>query len=65
VPDEMQPKVDDRVLVRRVCYAGGQETGRATLAIDTAPISASRFEIPAGYAPMDLGVGSSRVRESH
>jgi hypothetical protein len=65
LPDEMQPKVDDRVLVRRVCYAGGQETGRATLAIDTAPISASRFEIPAAYTPMDLGVGSSRVRESH
>jgi hypothetical protein len=64
VPDEMQPKVDDRVLVRRLCYAGGQETGRATLAIDTAPISASRFEVPAGYAPMDLGGGSSPVRES-
>jgi hypothetical protein len=64
VPDEMQPKVDDRVLVRRLCYAGGQETGRATLAIDRAPISASRFEVPAGYAPMDLGVGNSRIRES-
>jgi hypothetical protein len=64
VPGEMQPKVDDRVLVRRLCYAGGQEIGRATLAIDTAPISASRFEVPAGYAPMDLGIGSSRIRES-
>jgi hypothetical protein len=64
LPDDMQPKVDDRVLVRRVCYAGGQETGRATLAIDGAPISASRFDVPAGYAPMDLGISGSPVRES-
>jgi hypothetical protein len=63
VPDEMQPKVDDRVLVRRICYAGGQETGRASLAIDTAPISPSRFEVPAGYAPMDVGVGRPQGRE--
>ncbi|MET0230811.1 MAG: hypothetical protein ABW186_07775 [Rhodanobacteraceae bacterium] len=63
VPGEMQPKVDDRVLVRRICYAGGQETGRATLAIDTAPIPGSRFEVPAGYAPMDIGVGGPQGRE--
>ena len=63
VPGEMQPKVDDRVLVRRICYAGGQETGRATLSIDTAPISASRFEVPAGYKPMDVGVGRPQGRE--
>ena len=42
------------MLVRRVCYAGGHESGRATLAIDTAPISESRFEVPAGYKPIDL-----------
>ena len=28
--------------------------GRATLAIDTAPIPASRFAVPAGYKPVDL-----------
>ena len=44
----------ERVLVRRVCYAGGHESGRATLAIDTAPIPASRFAVPAGYKPVDL-----------
>ncbi len=60
---EMQPKVDDRVLVRRICYAGGQETGRATLAIDTAQISGSRFEVPAGYKPMDVGIGRPEGRE--
>ena len=54
VPDGMQPESDDRVLVRRVCYAGGHESGRATLAIDEAPISESRFEVPAGYKPADL-----------
>jgi hypothetical protein len=63
VPGEMQPKVDDRVLVRRICFAGGQETGRATLAIDAAPIPASRFEVPAGYTPMDVGVGRPEGRE--
>lgn len=63
VPDGMQPEPDDRVLVRRICYAGGHESGRATLAIGTAPIAESRFEVPAGYKPMDLmgsaGRGSS------
>lgn len=54
VPDSAQPESDDRVLVRRVCYAGGHESGRATLAIDTAPIPASRFAVPAGYKPVDL-----------
>jgi hypothetical protein len=54
VPDGTQSESDDRVLVRRVCYAGGHESGRATLAIDTAPISSSRFEVPAGYKPADL-----------
>lgn len=61
VPEGMQTQADDRVLVRRVCYAGGHESGRATLAIDSsAPISESRFEVPAGYKPMDLGFGGSR-----
>jgi hypothetical protein len=55
---------DDRVLVRRVCYAAGQQSGRATLTIDRAPIADSRFEVPAGYKPMDLGIGASRGRES-
>ena len=60
VPDGMQAEPDDRVLVRRVCYAGGHESGRATLAIDTAPISESRFEVPAGYKPIDLMGGAGR-----
>jgi hypothetical protein len=61
VPEGLQTQTDDRVLVRRVCYAGGQESGRATLAIDnSAPIAESRFEVPAGYKPMDLGFGGSR-----
>ena len=63
VPDGAQPESDDRVLVRRVCYAGGHESGRATLAIDTAPISESRFEVPAGYKPMDL-MGSAGRQSS-
>jgi hypothetical protein len=54
VPEGAQPESDDRVLVRRVCYAGGHESGRATLAIDKAPIPESRFAVPAGYKPMDL-----------
>jgi hypothetical protein len=54
VPEGMQPESDDRVLVRRICYAGGHESGRATLAIDTAPVSQARFEVPAGYKPADL-----------
>jgi hypothetical protein len=61
VPDGMQPDADDRVLVRRICYAGGHESGRATLAIDTAPIAAARFEVPAGYKPVDL-MGSAGGR---
>jgi hypothetical protein len=60
VPEGTQKDADDRVLVRRVCYASGRETGRVTLAIENAPISESRFEVPAGYKPMDLGMGGSR-----
>jgi hypothetical protein len=58
VPEGMQPPPDERVLVRRVCYASGRESGRATLAIDAGAISASRFEVPSGYKPMDLGLGA-------
>jgi len=50
---------DDRVLVRRVCYAGGHESGRATLVIDRAPIEEARFEMPSGYAPMSLNAESA------
>ena len=62
-PEGMQAPKDDRVLVRRVCYAGGHENGRATLAIEHAPIAESRFEVPAGYKPMDLGMGGASERE--
>ncbi|HKE47695.1 MAG TPA: hypothetical protein VKB52_06495, partial [Rhodanobacteraceae bacterium] len=58
VPEGMQQPPDDRVLVRRVCYAAGKESGRATLAIENAAISPARFEVPAGYKPMDLGFGA-------
>ncbi len=64
VPEGMQTQSDDRVLVRRVCYASGHETGRATLAIDNAPIAESRFEVPSGYKPMDLGMGEPRGHDS-
>lgn len=65
VPERMQTQADDRVLVRRVCYSAGHETGRAALTIDRAPISESRFEVPAGYQPMDLGMsGGTRERGS-
>jgi hypothetical protein len=64
MPEGPQAQSDDRVLVRRVCYAAGHETGRATLAIDDAPIAESRFEVPAGYKPMDLGMGQTRGRDS-
>jgi len=63
VPDELRKEADDRVLIRRVCYASGRETGRATLRIDRAPIQAARFEVPAGYAPMDTGLGGPRAQE--
>jgi hypothetical protein len=63
VPEGMQTPKDDRVLVRRVCYAGGHENGRATLTIERAPIAESRFEVPAGYKPMDLGMGGASERE--
>jgi len=50
-------KPDDRVLLQRTCYEAGRESGHATLAIDRAPIAESRFAVPAGYTPMDLGEG--------
>ena len=58
VPEGMQQPPDERVLVRRVCYAAGRETGRATLSIDKGALSPTRFEVPAGYKPMDLGFGA-------
>jgi hypothetical protein len=61
VPDGMKPEADDRVLIRRICYAGGRESGRATLAVDAAPIPEARFEVPAGYRRVDLmGPGGGR-----
>lgn len=63
MPDDPPDQADDRVLVRRVCYAAGHESGRATLAIDHAPIADSRFEVPSGYKPMDLGFGRSARRD--
>jgi len=64
MPEGMQKETDDRVLVRRVCYASGHESGRATLAIDNAPIADSRFEVPSGYKPMDLGMNGASGRNS-
>lgn len=49
-------KVDDRVLMRRTCYDAGRESGRATLTIERTPIAGSRFAVPAGYTPMDMGM---------
>jgi len=56
-PGRRAPADDDRVLIRRTCYQAGRESGHATLAIDHAPIAESRFAVPAGYAPLDLGQG--------
>ena len=53
----VRDKPDDRVLLQRTCYEAGRESGHATLAIDRAPIAESRFAVPAGYTPMDLGEG--------
>jgi hypothetical protein len=64
VPEGFRAESDDRVLVRRICYSGGRESGRATLTIDAAPIADSRFEVPAGYTPMDLGTGRVRGRDT-
>jgi hypothetical protein len=63
-PNGPQAQADDRVLVRRVCYAAGQASGHATLTINNAPIAESRFEVPSGYKRMDLGMGQPRNRES-
>jgi hypothetical protein len=63
VAPEMKASGDDRVLVRRLCYASGRESGRATLTIDNGPIDASRFEVPAGYKPADLGLHGSDERD--
>jgi hypothetical protein len=51
----MRERADDRVLIQRTCYEAGRPSGKATLTIDRAPIAESRFAVPAGYKPMDLG----------
>jgi len=53
---ETQEAVDDRVLIQRICYRDGHESGRTTLRIDHAPIAESAFALPQGYAPFDLGL---------
>jgi hypothetical protein len=47
----------DRVLVQRVCFAEGRETGRASLHIERESIPASLFAPPSGYSPFDLTPG--------
>ena len=47
----------DRVLVQRVCFAEGRETGRAGLHIERESIPASLFAPPSGYSPFDLTPG--------
>jgi hypothetical protein len=63
-PDGLKAQADDRVLIRRICYVGGQVSGHATLSISNAPIAESRFEVPAGYKRMDLGMGQPNNRQS-
>jgi hypothetical protein len=53
----VRDKPDDRVLLQRTCYEAGRESGHATLTIDRSPIAESRFAVPSGYTPMDLGEG--------
>lgn len=57
---ETQQASDDRVLIQRICYRDGHESGRTTLRIDHAPIAESQFAVPAGYTPFDLGTPGSR-----
>ena len=59
----MRERSDDRVLIQRTCYEAGHESGKATLAIDRAPIAESRFAVPAGYKPMDLGPGMQETQD--
>ena len=63
-PDGVKAEADDRVLIRRICYAGGKVSGHATLTIKNAPIAESEFEVPAGYKRMDLGMGQANNRQS-
>jgi hypothetical protein len=57
----LHPELDTReagppkVTLRRVCYRGGQESGKATLHIrNDAPADAALFELPPGYEPMQI-----------
>jgi hypothetical protein len=46
-----------QLAVAQACFAGGSETGRATLAITPTLVNPARFDIPAGYRPA-MGAGS-------
>ena len=56
IAPEPQPPAG-RFSVAQVCFAGGSETGRATLAIMPATVDPARFEVPAGYQPV-MGAGA-------
>jgi hypothetical protein len=47
-----------RLSVAQVCFAGGVESGRATMAITPATVDPARFEVPAGYRPV-MGGGNA------
>jgi len=53
----------DSVVVERVCFATGAESGRATLRVSAAPVADSEFVVPPpGYAPMGAGMPGEPVR---
>lgn len=52
----------ERALVQRVCFAGGAESGRATLRIGSGPIADAEFTMPAGYAPMSIGLQGAAAK---
>jgi hypothetical protein len=62
MPGRARPAADERVLIQRTCYRSGKESGHAALTMDHAPIAESRFEVPPGYVPLDVGQGMQRAQ---
>jgi hypothetical protein len=53
----------ENVIVERVCFAAGAESGRATLRVSAAPVADSEFVVPPpGYAPMSMGMPGEPAR---
>ena len=48
-PTQEQDQLDSSIVLEQVCLEDDRETGRASVRISRLPISADRFEVPAGY----------------